>query len=258
MAGKVRQSCGGCLVLVLLIGFGIYFAGRSVEKRQAAEQQRQGALTPEQRQAEEKANAEAESKRLQDIELERRKDYAVTYSQDYIRKFLKHPDDASFGFWEIPETTWNPERDTFFVSSKVKAKNDFGAELTYQWATIVTLEGNAWELVSCVIGDEMVYSSETLLNKLKARKLINDATQAAADKRAQAEVKRKRQAEFEEKKWRKWTAANGKHTTEAKFSGMTSGTVTLTKRDGSTVKVPLKKLSDEDKEWIAGRKWETE
>lgn len=258
MAGKGRQSCGGCLVLIVLIGIGIYFIGNSIDQKVEAEKQRQAALTPEQRQAEEKANAEAEAKRQQEIELERRKGYAVTYSQDYVRQFLKHPDDASFGFWDIPEVTWNPERDTFFVSSKVKAKNDFGAELTYQWATIVHLEGNTWELVSCVIDDEMVYSSETLLNKLKARKEINAAVQAAADKQAIAEEKKKRKAEIEEKKWRTWTAANGKHTTEAKFNGVASGTVTLIKRDGTSVKVPLEKLSDEDKEWIAERKWETE
>jgi SLA1 homology domain 1, SHD1 len=140
----------------------------------------------------------------------------------------------------------------------VKAKNGFGAELTYQWATILTLEGNTWELVSCVIDDEMVYSSETLLNKLKARKLLNDATQAAADKRAKVEEKKKRAAEIDEKKWHTWTDANGKHTTEAKFSGVASGTVTLIKRDGTSVKVPLEKLSTEDQEWIAGRKWETQ
>ena len=42
--------------------------------------------------AEDRATAE-ESK------LERRKIDAELFSQRYIREFLKHPDDASFGFW---------------------------------------------------------------------------------------------------------------------------------------------------------------
>jgi hypothetical protein len=253
MAGKSRQSCGGCLVLIVLAGIGVYFVGSSFDKKQQAEQQRQAALTPEQRQAEDKANAEAEAKRQQDNEFERRKLGAEDFSKQYVLKFLKHPDDASFGFWDTPTVTSNPERDTFFVSSKVKAKNDFGAELTYQWATIITLDGNTWELVSCVIDGETVYSSETLLNKLKASKQLSDAKQEAADKRAKAEAKKKRQAEIEETKWRTWTDVKGKHTVEAKFGGMAFGTVTLTKRDGTSVKVPLEELSDEDKEWISTR-----
>jgi hypothetical protein len=258
MAGKVGQSCGGCLVLIVLAGFGVYLIGSGFEKKQKVEQERVAALTPEQQQAEQKANAEAEAKRQQENEFDQRKMSAEQFSKEYVRKFLKHPDDASFGFWDTPEITWNPERDTFFVSSKVKAKNGFGAELTYQWATILTLEGNTWQLVSCVIDDEMVYSSEELLNKLRARKLLTEAAQQADDNRAKVEARKKRVAEIDEKKWHNWTAATGKHTTEAKFSGVASGTVTLIKRDGTKIKVPLEKLSDDDKEWISKRKWETE
>ena len=49
------------------------------------------------------------------------------------------------------------------------------------------------------------------------------------------------------------TDASGEHKIDAKFGGMVSGTVKLTKRDGSTSKVPLEKLSDEDKAWIENR-----
>ena len=32
MAGKGRQSCGGCLVLIILIGVGFYFLGGFIDK----------------------------------------------------------------------------------------------------------------------------------------------------------------------------------------------------------------------------------
>lgn len=253
MAGKGSKSCGGCLGLIVLAGFAVYFIGSSFDRQQAAEQQRVAALTTEQRQAEENANAEAEVKRQQESEFERRKFDAEKFSRQYVLEFLKHPDDASFGFWDVPNITWNAERDTFYVSSKVKAKNDFGAELTHQWATLVTLDGNTWKLVSCVIDDNTVYADETLLTALNARRQLQDREQHAAAKVAAAAAKRKRQAEIEESKWRTWTNANGKHSVEAKFSGMAFGTVTLTKRDGTSVKVPIEKLSDDDRKWIAER-----
>jgi hypothetical protein len=53
--------------------------------------------------------------------------------------------------------------------------------------------------------------------------------------------------------YRTWTDSTGTHKTEAKFGGMAFGKVKLIKRNGSTVQVPLEKLSDEDREWIAKR-----
>ena len=103
-------------------------------------------------------------------ELRKLQARAENVSKKYVRKFLKHPDDASFGFWSVPEIKCNAGRDTFFVSSTVKAKNDFGAELTYRWATIVFLDGGAWKLVSCVIDDKEVYEDKALLARLAARK----------------------------------------------------------------------------------------
>ena len=51
--------------------------------------------------------------------------------------------------------------------------------------------------------------------------------------------------------YRKWTSANGKSTTRAKLIKARFNYVELEKKDGKTVKVPLKKLCKEDQELVA-------
>ncbi len=63
-----------------------------------------------------------------------------------------------------------------------------------------------------------------------------------------------RKAAIEKAKWRTWTDTTGEHKIEAKFGGLAAGKVKLIKRDGSTIQVPLEKLSDDDQEWIDKRK----
>jgi len=237
------------LVLLVVVAAAITGCGENRE----ATVRRRASLTPEQRQAEDQSAVEAEAKKKKEDELERREAGAVTISQDYVRKFLKHPDDASFDSWDAPEVKWNPAGDTFFVSSKVKAKNDFGGELTYRWATILTLKANTWDLVSCVIDDKEVYTSDALLNELKSQRQSAGREEKEAAKRAEAEARKERQAAIEEAKWRTWTDASGKHKTEAKYSGTLNGEVMLLKRNGSKIQLPLDRLSDEDREWIANR-----
>ncbi|MBX3413429.1 MAG: hypothetical protein KF708_12135 [Pirellulales bacterium] len=53
-----------------------------------------------------------------------------------------------------------------------------------------------------------------------------------------------------ETEYRTWVDATGKHKTEAKFAGLAFRQVTLEKRDGSRVTLPLEKLSAEDQAWI--------
>lgn len=55
---------------------------------------------------------------------------------------------------------------------------------------------------------------------------------------------------------RTWHDVSGKFKTDARFVSMTAGVVTLRKTDGSTVKVPMDKLSEEDREWIEARRRE--
>ncbi len=46
-----------------------------------------------------------------------------------------------------------------------------------------------------------------------------------------------------------WTDASGKHTIEAEFVSLSSGSVTLKKTDGETISLPLEKLSSVDQEF---------
>lgn len=52
---------------------------------------------------------------------------------------------------------------------------------------------------------------------------------------------------------RTWQDTTGQFTIKAKLLRASAGTVTLRKEDGSTIKVPLEKLSDEDQEYIRNR-----
>jgi hypothetical protein len=49
---------------------------------------------------------------------------------------------------------------------------------------------------------------------------------------------------------RTWTDSTGKHKVEAAYGGVMSGVVKLIKVDGTTIKVPLEKLSEKDQNWI--------
>jgi uncharacterized cupin superfamily protein len=99
--------------------------------------------------------------------------------------------------------------------------------------------------------------------KAKAKAEAEAKVQAEAQAKAQAEAQRQDAIErakakkdreaIEAAKWRQWTDASGKHQVEAKFCYVISGEVKLTKRDGSSIRVPLEDLSDKDREWIANR-----
>lgn len=101
-----------------------------------------------------------------------------------------------------------------------------------------------------------------------APKASRDGAKAAEQERKdeEARAERKRKAEEEQQadkerreadeaaKWRTWTDSAGTHKTEAKYGGMISGKVRLIRADGSSIDVPLEKLSDEDQKWIEHRK----
>jgi len=59
----------------------------------------------------------------------------------------------------------------------------------------------------------------------------------------------------ESAKWRTWTTSDGKYSVEAKFVKFAFGTLTLEKKDGSTVDVKLDLLCPEDQEFVRERKW---
>jgi hypothetical protein len=125
-----------------------------------------GGLTPEQRAAEEKRQASLTPEQRAAEAIDDKEKAATLFAKDSVRKFLKHPGDASFGKWDDPEVRFNPEQDTFLICSKVKAKNDLGKEATYQWEVIVMLDGKTWERASCTINGETVFTSSALLDKI--------------------------------------------------------------------------------------------
>ena len=83
---------------------------------------------------------------------------------------------------------------------------------------------------------------------------IDGELKAKADAEQQAAIEQaKAKKESEAAKWKTWTDSTGKYKTYAKFSGIAFDKVTLIKQDGSKVQLPLDKLSDEDREWLANR-----
>lgn len=92
--------------------------------------------------------------------------------------------------------------------------------------------------------------------KIKAIKAKLEADQEALRKATieRAEAEKEHKEAIEAAKWRTWSDTSGNHKTEAKFSGLLAGKVKLTKRDGSSIQVPLDQLSDEDREWISTRR----
>jgi len=154
-------------VLLVIMGFVIHSCNQIGEQTRIAEANRRASLSPDQRAAEDKAAADAAAKETDEEELKSLRASASVYSENCVRACLKHPDDASFGFWDVPDVGYNKDRTIFSCSSKVKAMNDFGAELTYRWETILYRDAQRWTLVSCTIDGKVVYADERLLDKLR-------------------------------------------------------------------------------------------
>ena len=81
-------------------------------------------------------------------------------------------------------------------------------------------------------------------------KIKKQSRRPLSNRQRPREHEKEQEDAIEAAKWRTWTDSTGQHKVEAKFSGAAFGTVKLTKRDGSAVKVSLDQLSDEDREWI--------
>ena len=208
----------------------------------------------------------------------------IVRAKDYVRRFLKFPDDATFPFWEQPEVRRNASGDTVAVRGKVKAKNAFGAELTHAWIVILCRSSGDWELTACTIGDEVVYQSRdsarpetgswaTFWANLKAQAEAEEREQATVEREAQpsqgdvpvpasppesdqnrtAESFQPRDEPTPERSLRTWTDASGQHEIEAEFGGAIGKNVKLKKADGEIVMVPLDRLSAQDRAWIKAR-----
>lgn len=164
---------------------------------------------------------------------------ASNYAEKCVLKFIKHPLDASFGWGD---TVGHMGEHTWVASGTFTAKNDFGAELTHKYECYVWLEDNAWNCRSVIVDDEILYANDTRSTHERAKSEGDKAAEtdtAKTDESAEPTL---------HDQVRMWTSADGKHKTEANFSGYKpdSKSVLLTKTDGSIVTVPLDKLSAED------------
>ena len=62
-------------------------------------------------------------------------------------------------------------------------------------------------------------------------------------------------AAIEAAKWRTWTTADGKYKLYAKFVKLASRTLTLQKKDGTTIDVKIDLLCAEDHRFVEQRQW---
>lgn len=188
------------------------------------------------------------TKQKAEAEKEWRQVRAQTMSQEYVRKFLKFPHDASFP-WSEPQIRSNEARDVFYLKGTVEAKNVLGASLTHDWETMVRVDGENWKLVACTIGGEKVYESKeemaAVYKPIEEEKYRRE--QAAEQDRKQSEAARKK-----EEATRDWTSTAGT-TLRAEFVEFKNSKAVLRKDSGDEIEVKSSDLSKEDQLWIRER-----
>lgn len=122
------KGCGCILVILAIIGAGTYFWVSNRPPPTAEE--------------------------LAEKALEKQRIDAMVVSEDFVKDHLKFPNDASFP-WGTTTTT-PLEENEWNVRGQVTAKNAMGAELTYDWVTVVKLnpETEKWKLSTLVLDGE--------------------------------------------------------------------------------------------------------
>jgi len=115
------------------------------------------------------------------------------------------------------------------------------------------LSGGYWSLEDAYVGLNPKISRSAAQAEEQQRRERELAAERARQAEERRKAEEKRRAEEEAAKWRTWTDSTGKYSVEAKFSGVAFGTVKLIKRDGTVVKLPLERLSEEDQNWINAR-----
>jgi hypothetical protein len=144
--------CGGCVTGCIVISI-------NAEKQEAA---RRAALTPEERQAEDNAKAAKKAAEEKQQKSRKRKVEASDTATEYLRKFLKHPHNASIDPQPTDDIVEFERSDgvTFYtVAGNVDAKNDFGAELTYDYVVTLSLRSNTWTLERITLDKKIIYDN---------------------------------------------------------------------------------------------------
>jgi hypothetical protein len=223
------------------------------------------------------------------LEEKRQREFALeidaqVFAEKCVRKCLKYPHDASFG-WGT-NTAKNAEGNLWSVKGTVKARNAFGADLSHDWLVILERRGENWDLLSCVIGDETAYISDRLTELLAAKQDADRPTNRSSVSersgipteapslprpsapRAPAPVASPPVPPSDvadrpiptpappiprDDKRRTWTDASGQFSIEAEFAGMSFGVVKLRKADGEIIEIQMDRLADEDQDWVRRR-----
>lgn len=296
-----KAGCGslllGAVVFLILFVWVVNSCSEKQQQAQRTELQRRSSLTPEQRQAEEKATAEAKAKKEEAIKPKVYNEgetvrvgyttYAVWRSwwsnQLSENPLLNQRPNAKYLFVEltvqnndkkarmVPPFTliddsgaeYEASSNGWAVEGSIGLFDSLNPSVSKQGVVIfdvpqsrnyrLKLSGGYWSLQDAFIQLTPKSSRDDAIRVEQERR--NEQTKAERERQAEQrrQVEKERQETIEAAKWRTWTNSTGTHKTEAKFGGMAFGKVKLIKRDGSTVQVPIEKLSDEDREWIANR-----
>jgi hypothetical protein len=91
---------------------------------------------------------------------------AIVAAQKTIRRFLKHPHDASFSWGtsaRLTEPYGADGRRNWVVAGKVQAPNDFGANLTKPYQATMCVVGGQWECLIAFLDGKTVYQNGELI-----------------------------------------------------------------------------------------------
>jgi len=182
---------------------------------------------------------------------------AYVMSQKFVKRHLNYPHDASFP-WGPTSTTYLDDLDAWRVAATVKAKNALGGTLTYEWVAIVYTDDDVnWQCHAVTIDRKLAYVSEVYKSKCAAiveeakKKAEQAAAKLAAEEKAKADAEAKAELEARvESRRRTWTDTSGEFTIEAALLSKTPTTVTLQKEDGTSIQVPIEKLSEVDRDYL--------
>ncbi|MHB8865785.1 MAG: SHD1 domain-containing protein [Pirellulaceae bacterium] len=198
-----------------------------------------------------------------------------------VKPFLKYPLDATFnpGWLNVPTVTRSGK--SVGVRGTVKAKNAFGAELTYTYGVMYVEEGNTVRRTGVLLDEEFVWVDESYVEQLGREKtekeLAERLERTSRSSRIEDHAKRKtlettesptkktepnaeepaKQAKpviLPEAEYRTWSTSDGKFSVDAQFVKMDAGMVVLKRKDtGVEVKVDPNTLCSGDVKWF--RDW---
>jgi len=176
--------------------------------------------------------------------------YCRADAPEQVKRGLKHPLDARFDPGMLNSASVQRSGDKITVAGTVVAKNDFGGELTHQYTvTYRVREGDPQPLLATLDG-EVAWVNSRAANEIatQGQREIEAQQQAAETEKAKEHARL--EAAEREASFRTWTDATGQFSVEARYVKRAMDTVTLERRDGTTIDVPFAKLSTTDQSFV--------